>query len=832
MRSSAVLVVAIFLLIIGAGAAVWFVTKSPQTVDSPSLVSSESNTTKPADRPIAGDARPAGVPAPQDAPKPAVADQEPASRSARVAVEDEKPAAETKIEHWGTVVGQVVDFNGEPAGEVKVRIVGKQGVGMLGGPDAVTGADGKFSAKLKVNKKKTMRLRLTRTDRIAITVPELVLKRDETTDVGTLQFEPSGGLEVVVLDGTNKPVPNAQVHLKNLVDEGKEADLDASNFVRKRDEDPSVMMERAAKFTSGERTTDELGVAHYAALPPGRFRVSVDLSNAGFGRPSASARRTNGGARAGVNVSVSVEDKEKPANAPDFDLGAATPVKSDPKEIVVTAGKTDRIEMPLRGLANFTGRAFIQGKPLANEWLGLRTSSSSGMPFSQFIPGVRTQTDKNGKFTFPPVGPGDYVVSKGDPGPALRLDKFTDPDQMMEASSEMMGSMFGGKKDRQQDLARSVTLVEGNNQNDIDFAGSRIDIIVQDADSGEPLKGATVKVYDFEVESESNELEEVVKNSFGGLSARAMRSFMPRADGRRAVRLKATSDNLGRAEFNNIESGRYRATARVSDRPPSIPSNFELVTGEARQVIVKVPRSSQILGSVNDHTGNAIAGATVRILLQNDPEPSFPEEMFVGLMGATGASTLSDAKGMFKLTGMPAGAHKIVAIATGYAPALLDSSAPSDGNQFFLNKNGSIRIRVTRDGRPAKGVMVSLDKNAKDAPVSPEAWSALGLIEFTSMQDHMDSTDENGYATLKNVPPGDWPVSVRSFGKDSMAPPIAEPAEASTPTPVDSPVNVNNSNTDTKNHAKAFDQILNQGRRTVRVRVTSESEAQASCELK
>src|SRR5262249_25249037 len=133
-----------------------------------------------------------------------VASGEAARESADVAA----AAAEPRTE--GTVEGLVLDFDGQPASGVKIRILPKKGFSMLP-PAGEPEGWGRLAAKIPVKKKKTMRLRASRKDRISITVAEVEIRRDEKTDLGTLQFAASGMLDVHVSDSSQHPIPNAAV---------------------------------------------------------------------------------------------------------------------------------------------------------------------------------------------------------------------------------------------------------------------------------------------------------------------------------------------------------------------------------------------------------------------------------------------------------------------------------------------------------------------------------------------------------------------------------------------------------------------------------------------
>lgn len=834
MRSSPLLLLASILLVIGAGAAVWFLTKTPQTTDSQGIANDTPTELTAAPRPIAGDA-PAGKgdSRPIAAVENAIANTEGAA--SRVAAETtDNSAAPAEVEKFGTVVGQVIDFNGNAAPGAKVRIIGKKGVGFMMEPDAVTDDQGKFSAKLKLNKKKTMRLRVTREGRIAIVVPEIIIKRDEITDVGVLQFEPSGSLEVIVMDARNRPIPNASVHLKHTKNESSENANNLGAEVKRRDEDPTVYAERAMSLVSGERTTGEDGVARYAALPPGRVKVTVDSPSGGaFGGLTARiSNAENSGGGFGVKTNVKVTNKKDGAadNAANNTNNNSSSVREPkfeappPKEIDITAGRAEKLEVVLNGLGVLTGRATLNGKPLANEWLGLGAASSTSSYIGRFTGGVRTQTNGDGKFTFPPVPPGEFVVTKGDPGPSFQMEKFTDPDQMAEEGMKFAQSMFGGKKDKLQDLSRAVSVGEGDNTTNIDFGGSVIEVFVQDADSGKPIENATVRLFDHEEEESKSNMAAAAQNDLVPLNAKMLRSLLPRSDGKRSVRLKASGDARGRAEFNNIEGGKFRIIARVDGRPPSYATDFELTSGEHKQVVVKVPRSLTIAGTVNDKIGNALAEASIRALPNRELEPSFPDEIFMW-MGAGGPTATSDNKGIFKINGLDSGAYKIVAMARGYAPSLIQASAPSEGNQFFLEKCGTIRIYVARGGKPVGGAMVSLDKDAKDAPVPSEVWEAMNIFDMANIQDHADSTDENGYAILKNIPPGEWSVSVRNFrGRDNAT--KGDEDLTKDLTSGDSSEDINKR---MKEMRAKMDKLT--GKQTIRVHVSSETESSARVDL-
>ncbi|MBI3819386.1 MAG: carboxypeptidase regulatory-like domain-containing protein [Planctomycetes bacterium] len=802
MRASALFICGVLLLTAAGG--VWYLAISPQTTGNQAIASSGPATAPAGDRSLAGVPNAGSNSRERAATVAAVRNDEPGEPNRVAASDGETKAAKPKVEHFTTVMGQVMDFSGAPAPGAGIRLVGKKGTGFLPEPDAVTDDNGKFSAKIKFNyKKKEMRVRISRKDRLAIVVDNLELKRDESKDLGILQFDAVGSLEVAVVDSQNRPVPNAQVHLKTIKSETPDENAEA-DFIRIRNQgnnDPGQMMERASSMMQGERTTNEQGIATFAAVAPGHVSISVNLAGmgdfGGFGNRNKKNNNNN--------------EKETENSSPlALDASSVAPHPIEPKEVRIIAGRKEIIEFAVSGVGVLTGRAMVHGQGLANEWLGLHLASMSGSVAANFAPHVRTQTDAAGKFTFPGVTPGEYVVKHGDPGPGMSLEKMSDPDQMFEASMEIAGSMFGGGGDHQKDLARSVTIREGNNQADVDFGGSQIDVFVTDADGGEPLPNATVRIFDRDDSPPHDSSDPILKETLGYANAKLISSFMPRSDGKRPVRLKAAADSKGRAEFTNLEGGKFRIIARVPGHPPSLPSDFQLLDGESRRVIVKVPKGVGIVGTVNDRSGNALPEATVWEVNDRELEPGFPD-----LILSSAVSTRTNEKGIFKFEGLDAGGHKLVASARGYAPALESANAPSEGTQFFLDKCGTIRLRVMRDGKPVKNAIVSLDKSAKDAPIPPEVWTALGMQDLMNLQNHMDATDENGYARLKNVPPGDWPVAVRMMGRGAP------------PTPVSAAPDSAESGQNGGNVKSPFS-----GTRSIKVRVSPDTEATALLDLK
>ncbi|MFN0206564.1 MAG: hypothetical protein ACKVS6_09670 [Planctomycetota bacterium] len=753
MRISApvVLGLAVLLLVI-AGSVFMLSNPSAGSPEDQSPIAEAPPSSKPVDRETAeaSGEKPAES-KPADASSLIATAQEPSRTEAK----SEAPAgAAAEPEKVGFVTGQVIDFTGNPAPGAKVRIVSKSGPGISFDPtpDAVSDANGKFTAKLKVNKKKTMRVRVTRPDRIAIVVPEVVFKRDETTDLGVLRFEPVASLEVAVMDQENRPIPNIPINIEYPNAEKKEP------VTFRRDAKTSEVLEQGAEEIRNRRTTGESGIVNFAAIRPGRVKIIVsEPASTTFSNISSGLSDTAGPSAKVVVTAEGGEDVKKAKET--FDNIRANRLKApDSKEIDIAAGTGEKIEFIFKNLGTLSGRITNNGKPVAEEWIGLHTKSTAGSFLGKFAGHVRTKTDKNGKFTFAPVAPGNYIIKKGDPGEPFRMDRMLDPEEASTANMEWVGQLMGNKN-IQDDISRAVEVREGKNQVDLDFGGSTIEVFVQDASSGEAVPNATIRLFDYKKPAENAKAAEAGKSE--GFE-KIGKMFLGNMTAEKPVRLKGSADAKGRAEFKDLESGDYRIIARVEGRPPSLPADFNLTLGELRQIVVKIPPSMSIAGTVNDHLGNPLENAAVSALITREVEPAFPDELFM-MLGGSGPSTSSDKKGKFKLTGVESGAQKLVAVLAGYAPKLLEVTAPSEGHQFFLDKCGSIKIRVTRGGNPAKGVYVSLNKSVKDAPVPDDVYTALGFSQMMELQNHMDTTDENGNALLKNVPPGDWTVDVRSF---------------------------------------------------------------------
>jgi len=89
-------------------------------------------------------------------------------------------------------------------------------------------------------------------------------------------------------------------------------------------------------------------------------------------------------------------------------------------------------------------------------------------------------------------------------------------------------------------------------------------------------------------------------------------------------------------------------------------AELELAPGEVRELEVALDPGSAVVGRVVDATNRTpVAGASVIVLAEGGPPPR-PE-------ATTGAD------GIFRLTRLPAGRHRLRLVAPGYAPAVLDA---------------------------------------------------------------------------------------------------------------------------------------------------------------
>ncbi|MBL8693334.1 MAG: carboxypeptidase regulatory-like domain-containing protein [Planctomycetes bacterium] len=696
------------------------------------------------------------TPAPKDA-GPAVAAQESAAREEVGAAAAAQPGTT-----FGTVCGIVIDADGRPAPGAKVRLLSRKGSGFaLGEPDAETDAQGRFTAKLEVKKKKTMRLRVTRKDRLPLTVPEVVLRKDEVTDIGTIQFAPSGGLEVLVVDSQGRPVPNVQISLDLPRAEIKPVKpSDAMDPAKAGDQ-----VETAFEWMRGERRTDDAGIARFSALPERRMTVKAQLRGL-FDTAADSGLEVGFGDFEGGTEEERVEASRKVLRAMRETRAAANqPVP--PKDVEIRAGTTQRIEFSMSRLGVLSGRATVRGRAVASEWLTLRSKAQPGGAMLRFMSRfVRTQTDADGKFSFPPVTPGKYVVERGDPGPVMNFDDTDDP---LAMGQQFAAAMFEGPP--KNDHAREVNVVEGASSWDVDFGGANVEVIVTDADDGLPLAEVEVNLFDTERPS-----EEKPQKDEKGIAA-AMKRFSQlgrRAEQRRPVRLKATTNAKGVVTFQDVESGYFRVSARRSDRPPSAPTDFELGGGGVRQLILKMEKGLEVRGSVNNESGRPVAGAMVFCTTVGGEEEAVPDDFFGMLSGGSAADT-TDLKGNFAIKGVPRGGHTIVAWSRGYAPAMMSVSAPSEGNNLFLSPSGSIRVQVRKGGKPARGEFVRLETSGPEAPPIAKALeNARGVAQFIPMS-WSSSTDEEGVAVIDEVPSADWTVLLGTqLATDQLEKMIAE----------------------------------------------------------
>ncbi len=643
----------------------------------------------------------------------------------------------------GHVIGQVLDWDGTPAPGADVRILGKRGFSMLP-PDATTGADGRFAADLGLQRKKTMRLRVTRKDRLPLTVDDVVFRRDRTTDVGAIRFAPSAALDVTVLDASSRPVPNARVTLEY---EGKESPRVTPPEGAEGMEAAASMVDAALEIGRLRGATGEDGVARFAALPVGLASVRIAPWTSGFGMRSA--RRASSATAT-------------PAEEPDAsELGPVT------RTVELVAGRRDTLEITLRGLGTLTGRATVHGAPFANGWLGLSRPGPAATMFTGFEGNVRTRTDAEGRFTFPPVPPGSYALRRGDPGPSLSPEDMATDGDMSAMGQRFLEMMSRANQGADADRARPVEIGEGTTRADVEFGGSMVEVLVQDEGSGQAIAHATVRLFD--VREADPALAELPGAS--GPFGRFVRDLASTSD-TPVVRLRGSADAKGRAEFRDLRPGKYRLVARADERPPSAPVDLTVGEDVFVRAVAKVPLGTTITGTVNDAHGNALERAMVVALVDEELEPAFPNDLSF-VMGPPKPTASTDTKGAFVLKGVAHGPRRIAAMAPGFAPASLSTSAPSEGNHLFLAKPGSIRVTVRRDGKPAHRAVVEIDTEAEDAPVPAEALRLSAATAFMRFEfpTFTAFTDESGIATLRYLPPGEWTVRVSSFASLATAAP-------------------------------------------------------------
>ncbi len=214
-----------------------------------------------------------------------------------------------------------------------------------------------------------------------------------------------------------------------------------------------------------------------------------------------------------------------------------------------------------------------------------------------------------------------------------------------------------------------------------------------------------------------------------------------------------TTNSEGRFELKGLEPGRH--VVSVSNFQTGRGHREELELGSDRDVVIRV-EAAVVSGSVFDAVDSQpLAGVAVRL------EPVEPSSVLEGFSVPATADT--DSAGYFRFSQVAAGAHRVVAVKDGYAPAELSVTVIDgldlEGLELRLEPTDGMRIFVTLpSGQPAR-------------EFSAAVLDAAGRSIFAGVY-----TGGREGARL-SAPPGEWELLVASQNTAVSSTRIALPSD-------------------------------------------------------
>lgn len=352
------------------------------------------------------------------------------------------------------------------------------------------------------------------------------------------------------------------------------------------------------------------------------------------------------------------------------------------------------------GACRVHGRVTYRGEPVTRAQVSavnFETESLLGIEFKL------ARVDKDGRYEFAGLAPGDWQVNIDGQGPQVKLELEVPDAPELEI-----------------DLALPEGGIEG--------------VVVDDA-TNEPIEGCEVSVRALGEQREG-----------GGL----LGSFLARE----GQRVREWTDPKGRFEFERLGEGEYELVVRsqrgrenAGRYSPSEPRTVSVAFDRVeRGLEVRLLPALRVVGRVVDETQQPIENARVAVRVEGGS--------FDGIQSAR-----SDATGRFEVAGLAPGTYVANASADGFAPSKKDGivlarGASAQGDvEIAMQRGVKVVVRVfDAKGQPAAGAraeLSSLEGKKEQDPAQVERM-------FASLFGGEGAADAEGRIELGRFAPGKY----------------------------------------------------------------------------
>ncbi|MBI3818702.1 MAG: carboxypeptidase regulatory-like domain-containing protein [Planctomycetes bacterium] len=611
---------------------------------------------------------------------------------------------EEEIAAWPTctITGIVLDYDGTPAGGARVERVAANGGPVSYSKEAKCGSDGRFRLSQPTWDPREIVLRVRHHGRFDKLIPNVRTEQNVTIDVGEVRLAAAGSVRVHIIDKSGRPVPNVEIQYKP---EGAPAPSAAP---------PETRAEGVPRALRG--MTDEEGNYTFEPVCAGRAALAavVEFMN-GQRAPQESLRIS----REIVNIEI----------AP---------------------GARESIEWTAASAGTLHGRATFRGKPVANVILTLdgRGARASWWP-------VRTRTDADGKYQFPPVPAGEYSIQKKDG--ALHFDiaaRVAAADGAVSISENEISVVRDLNRPPLDDALHKTTILTGDNALDLDFGdASSAEVRVVD-ELGRPVMNAIVRI--FRAPKPGTEFSQ-------GYEARMQ---WPAKTTKVEFDRQAVSDAAGIVQFEAVPRGVLQLTTFKLEYARAR-GQFEIDADSDKSIKVQLRKGGALSGRVSDPNGAPIGGAIVKVLTGGaDADPPSSGRGWWD-MSPPAPTAMSDDAGGFVLNGLETGAHRILAFSNESGPEIMIITVPEAGDAGFLNITleslGGFQVSVARRGEPATATAIRLRLDDPGCPIAADLWTddtffaMLGSGDFARAE---GPADARAMTHIGRVPAGNWKIEV------------------------------------------------------------------------